>query len=87
LVKLEADKIQDTIIALATRRGADKTICPSEVARALFSDNWRTYMVEVRNAAVNLHQQGRVAIVQKGVRIDVNHIKGPIRIKIVTPGQ
>lgn len=68
---------------MATDRGADKTICPSEVARALFDIHWRKHMDEVRQAAIALQQEGKVSITQKGELVDVNHIKGPIRIKIV----
>ena len=67
---------------MATQRGMDKTICPSEVARALFDTQWRKYMHEVRQAAVVLQQQGKVSITQKGSPVDIDHIKGPIRIKI-----
>ena len=69
---------------MATERGADKTICPSEVARAMFDNGWRSHMDEVRQAAIALQQQGKVSITQKGKPVDVNHIKGPIRIKIVS---
>lgn len=68
---------------MATERGADKTICPSEVARALFDTNWRKHMDEVRQAAIALQQNGKVLITQKGIPVDVDHLKGPIRIKIV----
>jgi len=68
---------------IATERGADKTICPSEVARAMFPAGWRKHMDEVREVAVDLQRQGKVTITQKGNQVDVNHIKGPIRIKIV----
>jgi len=69
---------------MATERGADKTICPSEVARAMFDNGWRSHMDEVRQAAIALQQEGKVSITQKGEPVDVNHIKGPIRIKIVS---
>jgi hypothetical protein len=75
--------ISQTILSMATERGADKTICPSEVAREMFPANWRKHMEEVRQAAVDLQQQGKVTITQKGEPVDVNKIKGPIRIKIV----
>lgn len=68
---------------MATERGADKTICPSEVARALFDTDWRKHMDEVRQAAIVLQQDGKVLITQKGIPVEVNHLKGPIRIKIV----
>jgi hypothetical protein len=69
---------------MATDRGSDKTICPSEVARAMFDTGWRSHMEEVRQAAIALQQDGKVSITQKGALVDVDHIKGPIRIKIVS---
>jgi hypothetical protein len=74
--------IPQTILAMATQRGPDKSTCPSEVARALFPEDWRKHMQEVRDAAIELHIQGKVTITQKGEPVDVNHIKGPVRIKI-----
>ncbi len=68
---------------MATERGLDKTICPSEVARAMFPDNWRKHMSQIRDVAIALQQQGKVSITQKGAAVDVQHIKGPIRIKII----
>ncbi|MBB3968487.1 hypothetical protein GGR35_001079 [Mucilaginibacter phyllosphaerae] len=67
---------------MTTDRGPDKTVCPSEIARALFPVNWRKYMPEVRNAAIELQKAGKVTIIQKGQPVDVDQIKGPIRIKI-----
>lgn len=74
--------IAETIISTATQRGPGKSTCPSEIARMLFPDDWRKHMIEVREVAVGLHKQGEVVITQKGSPIDVDHIKGPIRIKI-----
>ncbi len=76
--------ISDTIMKMATERGADKTICPSEVARTLFPADWRMHMDEVRQCAVDLQRTGQVSITQKGEPVDAENIKGPIRIKIVT---
>lgn len=67
---------------MTTERGPDKSTCPSEVARALFPDDWRKHMQDVRDAAIDLQKQGKVAITQKGEPVDVDNIKGPIRIKI-----
>jgi hypothetical protein len=75
-------EILPAILAMATQRGADKSTCPSEIARLLFPDDWRKHMKDVVDVAIELHNQGKVAITQKGIPIDVNHIKGPIRIKI-----
>lgn len=75
--------IRETILQMASERGAAKSTCPSEIARALFPEDWRRHMAEVRDEAIDLHKQGRVLITQKGLPMDVDHIKGPVRIKIV----
>jgi len=75
--------ILTTILTVATRRGPEKSTCPSEIARLLYPDNWREHMRNVVDTAIGLHNEGKVVITQKGIAIDVNHIKGPIRIKIV----
>ena len=75
--------ILTTILSVATQRGADKSTCPSEIARMLFPNDWRKHMKDVVDVAIDLHNQGVVAITQKGIPIDVNLIKGPIRIKII----
>lgn len=67
---------------MAAQRGPEKTVCPSEIARELFPVNWRKHMQEVRDAAIELEKDGKVSITQKGEPVDVEHIKGPIRIKI-----
>ena len=74
--------ISETILSFATHRGPEKSTCPSEIARMLYPDDWRRHMRNVQNAAIELHNQGKVVITQKGKPVDVNHIKGPIRIKI-----
>ncbi|QRR02474.1 DUF3253 domain-containing protein [Dyadobacter sandarakinus] len=77
------EKIATTILATAMHRGAEKSTCPSEIARMLFPDDWRNHMKEVREVAIELHNKGSVVITQKGVPVDVEHIKGPVRIRIV----
>jgi len=69
--------------AIRNQRGPDKTTCPSEIARKLFPNDWRRQMKSIVEAAIELHQQGKVVITQKGLSVDVDHIKGPIRIKII----
>lgn len=76
-------QIAETIISVASHRGKEKSTCPSEISRMLFPGDWRKHMKGVVDVAIELHNQGKVMITQKGAPIDVNHIKGPIRIKIV----
>lgn len=75
-------KISETILLLATQRGKDKTICPSEVAREISPDDWRTYMREVRKEAFVLRDAGKVRIMQKGAEVAGSEVVGPIRIQI-----
>ncbi|MBL4677513.1 MAG: DUF3253 domain-containing protein [Mucilaginibacter sp.] len=76
--------IAQTILTMAADRAPNKTVCPSEVARAMFPDNWRKHMDEVRTVAIELQKAGEVIITQKGKLVDVDHIKGPVRIKFIS---
>ncbi|WDF68690.1 DUF3253 domain-containing protein [Sphingobacterium oryzagri] len=78
---MKDDKIIESILSTAQARGDEKTFCPSEIARELFPENWRAHMQEVVEAAIGLQKQGKVVITQKGEPVDIDHIKGPIRIK------
>ena len=75
--------ISEKILSIALKRGPEKSTCPSEVARMLFPSDWRKQMKNVVDVAINLHHQGKVVITQKGIPIDVEHMKGPVRIKII----
>lgn len=76
------DEIETEILRQVTERGAEKSICPSEVARAL-SPEWRTRMTAVRQAAVRLAQAGRIDILRKGKPVAVpGEVKGVIRLRL-----
>jgi hypothetical protein len=75
--------LEAAMITLAAQRGADKSICPSEVARAVGGDHWRTLMPAVRSVAVRLAKDGRVEILRKGKRVDPADFKGVYRVRIV----
>ena len=73
-------------IELATKRGPEKTICPSEVARTASPQQWANLMPAVRAAAMELVEEGRLRVLQKGREVDISTVKGPIRLQIVPPG-
>ena len=73
--------IADEITRQVIDRGAGKSICPSEVARALASD-WRAMMDDVRAVAADLAATGEIAVTQKGVPVDARTVKGPIRLRM-----
>ncbi len=81
---MKKEEIKKVILELATARGTDKTICPSEVARNMFGENWRTNMQNVRDAAFDLEAKDEILIMQKGQKVDPKEVKGPIRIRIQT---
>ncbi|GGB98168.1 DUF3253 domain-containing protein [Dyadobacter sediminis] len=76
------EKIEATVLSTAIHRGAEKSTCPSEIARMLFPDDWRKHMKDVLKVAIDLHNKGSIVITQKGMPVDVKNIKGPVRIKI-----
>ncbi|MEH3147298.1 MAG: DUF3253 domain-containing protein [Methylobacterium frigidaeris] len=78
--------IAETLLRLVAERGADKTVCPSEVARALggpHPDGWGPLMQPVRRQAVRLMKQGRVAILRKGRPVeDPDDFRGVYRLSL-----
>ena len=55
------------ILRQVAARGARASICPSEVARALFpEEHWRSLMSPIRHEALKLQAQGRIEILRKG---------------------
>lgn len=77
---LSDERIAETLLALVARRAPGRSICPSEVARALTPD-WRPLMPRVRDVARQLALEGRVAVTQGGaVRDPDADLRGPIRI-------
>lgn len=77
----QKEKIAEHILAVAEQRGADKSTCPSEIARTLFPDHWRKQMATVMEVAIGLCVDGKISITQKGKAVDLEKIKGPVRIK------
>lgn len=84
---------------LLSSRDYPKTICPSEVPRALAAaelkacgtTDWRNLMPAVRDILWNMREKGQVEILQKGSvvpqGIESGEVKGPIRARKVSSGQ
>lgn len=77
-------EIEETMLRLVAERGADKTCCPSEVARALggpHPDGWGPLMQPVRRVAVRLTKQGKLRILRKGKAVaDPEDFRGVYRL-------
>jgi hypothetical protein len=79
------EAIEQEILRQTAERGPGKSICPSEVARALApeEDAWRRLMGQVRAAAIRLARQGKVEVLRKGKPVDPDaEIRGVIRLRI-----
>ncbi|HEY8383679.1 MAG TPA: DUF3253 domain-containing protein [Microvirga sp.] len=84
------DDLEAVMLDLAAKRGPGKTICPSEVARAIGGDHpegWGPLMQPVRRVAVRLMKEGRVVILRKGRPVDPDDFKGIYRITLPAGGE
>ncbi len=79
-------QLEEEILRLLHARGAGKTICPSEAARALAGDEdraaWEPLMEPARAAARRLVAKGSIDITQAGHVVDASTAKGPIRLRL-----
>ena len=75
-----AERIAATIRALLRHRAAESTICPSDVARVVGGEQWRSLLDEARAVAKELQQGGVVRITQRGEEVDPDRVRGPLRI-------
>ena len=83
----EADKaLEAAILELLAERGRDKTICPSEAAKAVGGKgerrDWEGLMEPARAAARRLVAEGKIVITQGGKGVDPSTAKGAIRLKL-----
>lgn len=67
------------------KRRSGKTICPSEVARAVATETWRDLMDDVRAVACQLADEGAIEVLQSGDVVDPRRARGPIRLRLKEP--
>lgn len=72
------DRIRAAILDLALQRGRTKSLCPSDVAKALDAD-WRGLMPEVRAVAGTMPE---ILATQGGGEVDPVTARGPIRLRL-----
>jgi uncharacterized protein DUF3253 len=74
--------LRAAILRISRERAPDKTICPSDAARAVGGDDWRDLMDDARAIARDLARSGDVEISQRGEVLDPDATwRGPIRIR------
>ncbi|HSP02439.1 MAG TPA: DUF3253 domain-containing protein [Acidimicrobiales bacterium] len=75
-------RLEAAVLALAHRRAPDKTICPSDAARAVGGEAWRDDMDLARDVVRALAADGRVEVLQRGEPVPADaDWKGPIRVR------
>ena len=76
------ERIVAAIFQLLDLRAASSTICPSDAARSLASEEsqWRALMPEVRRVAAALAAAGSLRVTAHGDDVDALQARGPIRL-------
>jgi hypothetical protein len=77
-----AAQIAERILQCCASRAPTGSICPSEVARALWPEGWREKMDAVRAVACALARDGQIEITQRGLVIDPDMLRGAIRLRL-----
>lgn len=80
---MPTETLARTILRMVEERGPDRTVCPSEVARALAGGDerrWRLLMKPIRAEAVRLALGGEISIRRKGRIVDPADFKGIYRL-------
>jgi uncharacterized protein DUF3253 len=75
-------RLRAVVLTLAGHRAPDRTICPSDVARAVGGASWRSQMDPVRDVVRDLARSGDVEVTQRGIVLDADgEWRGPVRIR------
>ncbi|MCZ8278818.1 MAG: DUF3253 domain-containing protein [Acetobacteraceae bacterium] len=78
---MNIEAITATMLRIAAERGPEKSLCPTDVARAVSAENWRPLLGAVRQVAAELARQGKIEILRKGKPISPDEIRGVIRLR------
>jgi len=78
---MNIEAITDAMLRLAAEQGPEKSLCPTDVARAVSTENWRPLLGAVRKVAADLARQGKIEILRKGKPINPDDMRGVIRLR------
>ena len=74
-------RVEAAISALARHRHPDRTICPSDAARAVGGPGWRRHMDLVRTVAAGMAEKKLIDVVQRGEVVQGRDWRGPVRLR------
>ena len=75
-----AERLAAAMRALLRHRAPTSTICPSDAARVVAGDRFRSAMDDARQVAGRLRGAGVVVVTQGGEAVDPLIARGPLRI-------
>ncbi len=78
---MNIEAITTAMLQIAAERGPDKSLCPTDVARAVSAEDWRPLLGAVRKVAADLARQGKIEILRKGKPINPDEMRGVIRLR------
>jgi hypothetical protein len=78
---MNIEAITAAMLRIAAERGPAKSMCPTDVARAVSAENWRPLLGPVRKVAADLARQGKIEILRKGKPINPDDMRGVIRLR------
>ena len=82
----EALSLRAQAAARALLRHRDPgTICPSDAARIVGGEQWRSRMTLVRTALLALRRDGQLVLRQRGEEVEDKEVRGPIRFALRSP--
>jgi len=73
-------RISLEILRQTEAAGLNRSVCPTDIARALASD-WHSQLSAVRRTAVRLAEAGKIDILRKGKAVPADGVKGVIRLR------
>ncbi|MBK1664581.1 hypothetical protein CKO38_08730 [Rhodospirillum rubrum] len=78
----EARLVRETILELCRAKGGGKTLCPTDIAKALAreGEDWHPCLAPVRREAFALAKAGEIGVFRKGKPIDPGAAHGVIRL-------
>lgn len=74
--------LEEALSDLLHERGRGKSICPTEAAKKVGGEEWRTLLEPARMAARRLTVRGEARIIQHGRSVDPSTAKGAIRVSL-----
>ena len=75
-------RVREVLLKLLEARGAERSICPSEVAPALDPKDWRSLLPKGGDVVRSPATASRIVVLQGGEAVDPSVTPGPLRLRL-----